>query len=133
MTTPDSSPRHRSAALHLDSQVSYRLGVPLIYLKGELDHDSSIHLRDILREETTGDPAALILEFSELTYMDSGGLSLMFDVVSKFQAPRWLGVVAPNTGVRRLLEITGLTDRQGFRIFPDIQAASKALSAQGSV
>lgn len=133
MTTADSSPRHRSAGLHLDSQVSYRLGVPLIYLKGELDHDSAGHLRNVLQEETAGDPAALILEFSELSYMDSGGLSLMFDVVSKFNAPRWVGVVAPNTGVLRLLEITGLTDREGFRVFPDIQAASRALTPAGPV
>lgn len=131
MTNPDPSPRHRSRALHLDSQVSYRLGVPLIYLKGELDHDSAVHLREIINEEATGEPAALILEFSELSYMDSGGLSLMFDIVSKFVTPRWLGVVAPNPGVLRLLEITGLTEREAFKMFPDIQAASKALATPG--
>ncbi len=128
----DSSPHHRSRALHLDSQVSYRLGVPLIYLKGELDHDSAAYLREIIRDETAGSPAALILEFSELTYMDSGGLSLMFDVVTNMKEPQWLGVVAPNPGVLRLLEITGLTDREGFKLLPDIQAVSKALTAASS-
>lgn len=121
-------PRRRSAA-QLDTQVSYRLGVPLIYLKGELDHDSAVHLRDIIREETIGDPAALVLEFSELTYVDSGGLSLMFDVVSEFETPRWLGVVDPIPGVLRLLELTGLTDRKAVKIFSDIQAASRELAS----
>ncbi|HLA82094.1 MAG TPA: STAS domain-containing protein [Thermoleophilia bacterium] len=133
MTGPDATPRHRPAAQHLDTQVSYRLGVPLIYLKGELDHDSAVYLREIISEETKDDPAALVLDFSELTYMDSGGLSLMFDVLARFAAPRWLGVVAPRVGVLRLLEITGLSDREGFKILPDVQAASQALSAKGPV
>jgi anti-anti-sigma factor len=128
MTRPEPLPRRRSTAPHLDSQVSYRLGVPLIYLKGELDHDSAVHLRDIIREEATANPAALVLEFSELSYVDSGGLSLLFDVVSEFGTPRWLGVVAPNPGVLRLLELTGLTDREGFKVFADVQAASSELA-----
>jgi anti-anti-sigma factor len=129
MARPEPPARRRLTVPHLDSQVSYRLGVPLIYLKGELDHDSAVHLRDIIREEATANTPALVLEFSELSYVDSGGLSLMFDVVSEFGTPRWLGVVAPNPGVLRLLELTGLTDREGFKVFADIQAASKELAS----
>ncbi|MCL5736889.1 MAG: STAS domain-containing protein [Actinobacteria bacterium] len=132
MSGPDVPLRRRPLPQHLDSQVSYRLGVPLIYLKGELDHDSANYARELIKEETAGNPAALVLDLSELSYMDSGGLSLMFELVSQFKDRGWLGVVAPRAGVLRLLEITGLSERQGFRIFPDVQSASMALSSPGS-
>ena len=120
--------RHRPASLHLDSQVSYRLGVPVVYLKGELDHDSAAYLREVIKEETASKPTALILDFTELTYVDSGGLSLLFDVGATFDAPRWLGIVGPNHGVARLLEVTGLTDHENLRVFEDLKAAEQAVS-----
>ncbi len=132
MPVPDPSPRHRPAALHLDTQVSYRLGVPLIYVKGELDHDSASYLRELLAEETGNDPPALVLDLSELSYMDSGGLSLMFDVARTIEPPRWLGLVGANAGVARLLEVTGLADHESIKMFTDLGAAKNAADAIAS-
>jgi anti-anti-sigma factor len=132
MSTPDPSPRHRPTALHLDAQVSYRLGVPLIYLKGELDHDSASYLRALIAEETSNEPPALVLDLSELSYMDSGGLSLMFDIARTVEQPRWVGLVGANTGVARLLEVTGLTDHESVKMFTDLRAAKCATDAIGS-
>jgi len=129
MASSDRS-RSKSAGSHLDTQVSYRLGAPLVYVKGEIDHDTAGHLREVIEQELTENPPVLILEFSELAYMDSGGLSLMFDTVQRFRDSGWLGVVATNQGVRRLLEITGLADHARFRLLPDLAAASAALAAE---
>jgi len=128
MAGADKAPRSRIAAPHLDTQISYRLGVPLIYIRGELDHDSVGYLREAIDQELIGDPKALILEFSDLSYMDSGGLSLMFDTLARLKGKGWLGAVGLNPGVGRLLEITGLADHDGFRVFPDLHAASAALT-----
>jgi anti-anti-sigma factor len=128
MTGPDSSPRSRIAGPNLDLQVSHRLGAPMIYVKGELDHDTAGYLRDAVDQELTDGTPVLILEFSELAYMDSGGLSLMFDTVRRVQSGGWLGVVSANSGVARLLEITGLVEHPGLRVFPDLPAAADALS-----
>jgi anti-sigma B factor antagonist len=132
MSVPDPSFRHHPAALHLDTQVSYRLGVPLIYLKGELDHDSAAYLRELIAEETRDDPPALVLELSELSYMDSGGLSLMFDLARTVSQPRWIGLVGANTGVARLLEVTGLSDQESVKTFADLRAAKNAADAIAS-
>ena len=111
----------------LDLQVSYRPGAPLIYIKGELDHQSTPQLRAVIEEELDSTPPALILEMSGVTYMDSGGLSLMFDTLTRLKGKGWLGVVGATPAVGRLMEITGLTDQADFRALPDLSAAAAAL------
>lgn len=131
MTHADRSPHFRRIEPVLDSQVSYRLGVPLIYVKGELGHDSAEQLRSVIDQELAADPATLILDLSELLFIDSGGLSIMFNLVRRFSDPGWLAVVGANQGIARLLEATGLLDHPNFRLFPDAAAAAAALAAAG--
>jgi len=129
MQPADRLSRPRGVPSHLESQVSYRLHAPLIYVKGELDHDSVGQLRPVIDEELRDEPAVLLLDLSELTYMDSGGLALMFEVVQRVRPPRWVGVVAPNQGIARLLEMTGLADADTFRVFPDQKTVAAALTS----
>ena len=119
----------RSSEPHLSWQVSYRLGHPLIYVQGEFDHDTMGLLAGAIEEELREQSAVLLLDFSELDYMDSGGLSVMFDTVQRFHEPGWLGVIGANPGVSRLMEITGLVDHPCFRLLPDLRAANSALVA----
>lgn len=119
----------RGNSQQLSCQVSYRLGRPLIYARGEFDHDTAGLLRKAIDEELIDGVDILLLDFSELTYMDSGGLSLMFDTIQRFKAPGWLGVVGANTGVGRLMEITGLVDHPQMRLFADLRAAKTAIEA----
>jgi anti-anti-sigma factor len=131
MISQDRSPRSNASGSPLDLQVSYRLGVPLIYVKGELDHDTAGYLREAIEEERKENPSAILLEFSGLAYMDSGGLSLMFEIVKSFQGPGGVGVVGANSAVSRLLEITGLADHPSFSLFADQRAAAVALGKVG--
>lgn len=131
MAHTDRSPRSSSTEPVLDSQVSYRLGVPLIYVRGELGHDSAEQLRSVIDKEMAAGPATLILDLSELLFIDSGGLSIMFNLVRRFSEPGWLAVVGANHGIARLLEATGLLDQPNFRVFPDAAAAAAALAAAG--
>jgi len=124
-----SIPPRQTGGTHLDTQVSYRLGVPLVYVKGELDHDTAPTMGEVIRQELAPETTVLILDLSELAYMDSGGLSLMFDTVNRMKGVGWLGLVGPNAGVTRLLEITGLTDHPNVRVFSDLRAAGSAVKA----
>jgi anti-sigma B factor antagonist len=112
----------------LETQLSYRYGVPLVYVSGELDHHTSKILRDVISQELGEDTRALLLEVSQLSYMDSGGLSLMFETMAALRGKGWLGIVSPNVGVRKLAELTGLVDRPGFRIFPDFKSVPAAVA-----
>jgi anti-sigma B factor antagonist len=116
-----------SAGHPLDLQISYRLGAPLVYVTGELDHQTAPQLRVVIDEEQAARPRAIILDLSKVTYIDSGGLSLIFDVLARMRESEWLGVVGATAPVTRLMEMTGLTDRPEFRMLPDHSAASAAL------
>jgi hypothetical protein len=52
MATPQLPLRSPSMSPPLDLQTSYRLGAPLVYVKGELDHQTAPQLRAIM--EITG-------------------------------------------------------------------------------
>ena len=132
MVSQDRSPRSDASGSPLDLQVSYRLGVPLIYVKGELDHATSVFLREAIDDELKQDPPALLLEFSGLAYMDSGGLSLMFETVKRFDGSFGVGVIGANPTVNRLLEVTGLVDHPSFSVFADQRAAAATLGEAGS-
>lgn len=127
MATPN-PPHHSGSAAHrIETQISYSIGAPLIYVRGDLDHDTAGELRAAIDEELAGRPANMALDLSDVSYIDSAGLTLLFDIMAKFSPPGWLGVVNPNSSVRRLLEITGLPDRASFRVFADVHSAGKAV------
>jgi anti-sigma B factor antagonist len=128
MATPRTPRRSTSmSSTPLDLQVSYRLGVPLIYVTGELDHQTAPQLRAVIDEESAAAPPAVILDLSALVYMDSGGLSLVFDTLNRMKGSGWLGLVGATRPVSRLMEISGLMERPGLRILPDLAAAADAL------
>lgn len=120
-------PRSPSMSPPLDLQISYRLGAPLVYVRGELDHQTAPQLRAVIDEETGPRPPAVILDLSGVSYMDSGGLSLLFDTLTRLKGSSWLMVVGASSPVARLMEITGLVDQAGFRVLPDLAAARAAL------
>ena len=113
---------------YLRTQTSYRLGVPLIYLSGELDLHSAGDLRELLRQELDGGVEGLLLECSDLAYIDSGGLSVLFEAAQTFEGGGWLGIVGMKPNVHKLMEMTGLLDRPGVRVYPDIAAVKAALA-----
>jgi anti-sigma B factor antagonist len=119
---------HSTVVSHpLDLQVSYRLGAPLVYVTGEIDHHTAPQLRAVLDDELASAPRAIILDLSQVHYMDSGGLSLMFETLTRIRGTGWLGLVGAVSSVARILDITGLTDQAGLRVLPTLEAAADAL------
>jgi anti-sigma B factor antagonist len=119
---------HSTMVSHpLDLQVSYRLGVPVVYVRGEIDHQTAPQLRAVLDEELASAPPAIIIDLSQVRYMDSGGLSLMFDTLTRIRGTGWLGLVGAVPPVARILDITGLTDQPGLRVLPTLEAAADAV------
>ena len=128
MRPSDELPRLTPRSASLEVQVSYRLGAPLIYVTGELDHDTADRLRTAIDVELADQPKALLLECSGLAYVDSGGLSLLFETERRLTDRGRLVLIAPNENVRRLLDLTGLTERRTIRVVNDLTNASAALA-----
>jgi anti-sigma B factor antagonist len=118
------------APLNLDIQVSYRLGVPVLYLTGELDSATSPTLRAALEQEIAAGHPIVLLEGNGLVYIDSAGLNLLFDMARRLRDQGWLGLVGAHARVTKLVELTGLTEQAGFRLAGDLAEAATALPRQ---
>lgn len=117
----------RSESTLLRTQISYRFGMPLIYLSGELDQHSAGDLREVIQQELAIESAGLLLECSELTYIDSRGLSVLFETVQALEDQGHMTIVGAQAGVYKLMEMTGLFDRPGVNVYADLASAATAL------
>lgn len=98
----------RSNPAPLDISVEQGSSGPTVVVRGELDIGNADELEGVLDDVVGRRPdAALRLELSGLKFMDSSGIALLLRTAGRV---RELSLVKPSAAVRRLLEITGLTD-----------------------
>lgn len=101
---------------------------PLVVAQGEIDHDSCGALEETIESALAQGHQTLLLDLTEVAYIDSGGLSVLFSTGRRLRDTGWLGLVGPNPSVLRLLELVGVLVDGAFRVFPDLAAARSALS-----
>jgi anti-anti-sigma factor len=82
-------------------------GTPVVYLSGELDLTSAGQFSAAIDAALGRHPGRLILDASGLTFMDSSGIVLL---VSATQRVHEVQVRDPSPVVRRLIELTGLSE-----------------------
>jgi anti-anti-sigma factor len=111
----------------MDVASSHLLSAPIFEIRGEIDHSNASVLRAAVDEPLDQGAQVILLDLSEVDYIDSGGVSVLLSTVRRLRNRGWLGVVNPNSNVRRLLEIVGLTVDHGFRLFGTREEASQAL------
>ena len=80
---------------------------PVVSLSGELDLSNTEQVRAQLEDALAGGTNRLVFEVSELEFMDSSGIALL---ASAAQRVREVEIREPPATVRRLLELTGLTE-----------------------
>jgi anti-sigma B factor antagonist len=85
----------------------------LIWLEGEIDMASADQLRSVLMEHRTG---PLILDASNLTFMDSSGLKVLVEAAASRNGSGSLVLRRPSSSVRRLLEIIAPHGVQGLEV-----------------
>jgi anti-sigma B factor antagonist len=88
-------------------EVSREDGMPVIRLSGELDMGSVEGVRSVLDGVLTGDDDRLAFDVGELEFIDSSGIALL---VSTARQVRQVELHHPTPIVRRLIELTGLTE-----------------------
>jgi anti-anti-sigma factor len=99
----DLDPADQAAAV---ASVREEDGIPVVYLSGELDLTSAGQFSTAIDEALGSHPGRLILDASGLSFMDSSGIVLL---VSATQRVQEVQVRDPSPIVRRLIELTGLT------------------------
>ena len=100
----------------------------LIVAAGELDIAATPRLSTVLAMASATRGGRLVLDLSDVSFIDSTALGTILKAAAQLdEGGTLLAVVAPDGPVRRLLEMTNLTQR--FRLFSDRGAA---LSADGA-
>ncbi len=84
----------------------------MVALRGELDLAGASGLRDRLRTACERNAGRVALDLTDLTFIDSTGLSILVEYHDKARAAGGrLILVAPRAAVLRILDITGLDER----------------------
>lgn len=83
-------------------------GAAVSRLHGEVDVSNVEHVEHELEAAVGGDEGIHIVDLSEVSYLDSAGIRLLFDIAARLRTRRRrLHVIVPaDSVIRRLLEIT---------------------------
>jgi anti-anti-sigma factor len=78
------------------------------HLRGELDMETVDAIRARLSEAITSEVKTLIVDLSEVSFMDSSGVELLFRLRAELAVRQMqlLLVLAPDALIRRTLEVT---------------------------
>lgn len=106
--------------MHVSSEM--QRGLPVVVVRGEIDHGNSSDLQVEVDKYLQRGETTLLLDLTDVTYIDSGGVSVLLSTVRKLRPHGWLGAIRPNADVRRLIEIVGLKADSGFRVFEDVDS-----------
>jgi anti-anti-sigma factor len=102
-------------------------GARSIAARGELDHGNMQQLAAVLEAQAIAAPSFLLVDMTEVTYIDSGGLSVLYTALHDLPEGASLAVVAGRPEIRRILEIGGLLGHEAFRLFATVDEACTGL------
>jgi anti-sigma B factor antagonist len=81
-------------------------GVPVVIVSGELDVSNVDDLKASVASVTAKQPELIIFDLSDLRYMDSAGIAVLLSAAAECA----VRLRDPSPAVRRVVELTGLTD-----------------------
>jgi anti-sigma B factor antagonist len=96
----------------------------VVRLAGELDLYNAHEIRDVLLDESGKEPERLVVELSQVTFVDSTALGVLIEARAKLPNKRAFLVASPQFETRRALEVSGL-DRH-FGVYDTVDDALAA-------
>jgi anti-sigma B factor antagonist len=97
----------------------------VVRLGGELDLYNAPQVREALAEACADSPARVVVDLSEVEFLDSTALGVLIEARTKLDNPRAFLLAAPGLETRRALEVSGLD-----RHFTVQDSVSEALLAK---
>ena len=107
-------------------------GFPLIVVEGDFDHGSKQAIRNAVDDILLGPypPRGLLVDLTDCSFIDSGGLSVLLSVLELLPPAGWLGLVGASTGTCRVLTYTGFLDLDKVRFFSSTSDAAATLARE---
>ena len=87
--------------------VETRQGAVVVSLAGELDLYNAEELRNALGEATSSAPRRVVIDMTEVEFIDSTALGVLVEARSRL-GPETFRLAAPQLGTRRTLQVSGL-------------------------
>jgi anti-anti-sigma factor len=82
-------------------------GVPVLAVSGELDMSNVEHMRAAVSSCGAERAGRLVFDLSGLRFIDSAGIAVLLDAAERIGT---VVVRSPSPAVRRVIEVTGLTE-----------------------
>lgn len=103
--------------------------IPVITVSGEIDHYTAKPIEDRIIELTGEGWKFLVLDFHEVSYLDSAGVALIILAIQRVNPVGGsVALVTENKNVLKILEIAGLTQlTENFAIYSDLKSALSAM------
>ena len=99
-------------------------GAVVVRLAGEIDLYNAHEVRVVLLDESGRAPERLVVELSQVTFVDSTALGVLIEARAKLPNKRAFLVASPQLETRRALEVSGLDRHLGvFDTVDDALAA----------
>ncbi|TNY37321.1 STAS domain-containing protein [Thermomonospora catenispora] len=99
--------------------------VTVVKVRGELDVFSSPRLREQLLDVIDTGPIRLVVDLSDVTFLDSTGLGVLVGIYHRLRARNGtMSFVGANERVRRVFHVTQLT--KIFMLYDDLEQALAA-------
>ena len=96
---------------------------PMLVAAGNIDLSTCGALQEALDKILESGHNIIFLDLSNVTHMDSAGLSVLVAGVKALRGRGWLGMIGPNADIRGLLESEGLLVHPNVLVFESRQAA----------
>jgi anti-sigma B factor antagonist len=80
----------------------------VVRLTGELDLYNAHEVREVLLTEASAEPERIVVELSDVSFVDSTMLGVLIEARTKLPNPRAFLLAAPRAQTRRALELAGL-------------------------
>jgi anti-sigma B factor antagonist len=103
-------------------------GIQIVSVSGEVDLYSAHRLRELLwhaKGQTNGDPPRVVVDLSGVEFIDTAGVEVLLE---EWNASRQchlrICLVAQQGRIRRLLEVTGLSEL--FDLYAELEAAVRS-------
>jgi anti-sigma B factor antagonist len=95
----------------VSTEIERSNGSLIIHLSGEIDLSNAHDLQQQLENSLEGSPA-VVIDLTEIVYLDSQGLRLIKQLVNKAnrEGTRLQLVAPPNNFARQVLEVTQMSD-----------------------
>lgn len=104
--------------------------LPVVQVTGEIDHWRAPELEQKINELIERGYHQIVVDFSDLTYIDSGGVSVLFLQLQKLKSLKGrLIVVTANKNVLKILDLVKIDKQECFKLLANLEQAKQEIAS----